>query len=544
MKKLFFFLLIFFGLVVNSYAQIWHAFAYEIATKPNGTVEKYKNNNDGTLVKYVFYRSSTAYWNTYFPVGTISADGTRVVIGQDDNGRTLAQIVGYQSAVITPEDGFDSDGDGCADIYDSAPNDPSYSNCEQPNPDCQVDSDGDGVMDCNDPAPNDPFYPKQGDSDADGFTDDLDPYTNDDSDFKFKQTAYIKNMETGEIVGFEIQTDRGDTFSYNMDAEGENLVKFIDIGADKKPFDKSSSNLKTQLQDFTGSFVNGQVVNPSVPVNVEDKSDSETPVSDVTPNQSENLPDVTESEAPENSGNLATSQDVYNVEKAVKENSNITKQGLSVVENSIKENSRITKESGRNVSSNVKGVKSSVDKIADKLDYYLSKNQNSDSEGEVFDGSNIENKLDEQLTQITDLNTNLSDFTTMYQEKIDSDSARYQELETEYNNKKDLFNDLNVSDHYSSSDFSGEIVEGEDFEAITPLTNETFIQDFFSNNPVLSALSSSKIETENPKCNFTLVTSLGTHDMNLCFLESGFNKAGVILLSITTLFSLFVVVKK
>jgi hypothetical protein len=455
------------------------------------------NNSDGTRTVETFNVESRRYYvkrdDTPYSDGTVITnlnDGFKKKIVYNEPGypekniayngdiefTSTCRYVRLSSVHADSDVSADTDGDGCPDIFDSAPNDPSYSNCEQPNPDCQVDSDGDGVMDCEDPAPNDPTYPKEGDINGDGLLDEFDPYPEDDLPFQYRIVK--KQDSTG---AFTIVTNRGDYITYGQYDDspyttfGEGVTPWkndFNLNEDalsvvydpEQPFiTKEGSTTNWDFQDYSDSKENQDIQNNAPPTPEPEIKDNEIDASNETNRMLDGLIDTLKHEGT--------------------------------------------------------ASRKKLDEIGDGITNLGRKIDSQDNSG-------IENRLDDLIESSDDINENLENFSK------DSDS------------KLSEFENVSVSDFYNSDKFSGEIVEGEDFEAITPLSNETFIQEFFSNNPVLSALSSSKIETENPKCNFTLVTSLGTHDMDLCFLESGFNKAGVILLSITTLFSLFVVVKK
>jgi len=92
--------------------------------------------------------------------------------------------------------------------------------------------------------------------------------------------------------------------------------------------------------------------------------------------------------------------------------------------------------------------------------------------------------------------------------------------------------------------YSGELVEGEDYEVVEELSEKTWFTDFFDSNPLVSAFDDSGFDLTDSTCSMTLyLSSMGSHDLSLCEFESEFNLAGSVLLAFCSLFTLFMIVR-
>ena len=100
---------------------------------------------------------------------------------------------------------------------------------------------------------------------------------------------------------------------------------------------------------------------------------------------------------------------------------------------------------------------------------------------------------------------------------------------------------------YNPSDFDGNLVEGVDYDEITPLEDEPWLTTFISSNPLAQAFSNSGFNTSGSRCSETVdlqAWGLGTHTLSLCEFQSEFQTAGVLLLSLTSLSSLILIVRR
>ena len=107
---------------------------------------------------------------------------------------------------------------------------------------------------------------------------------------------------------------------------------------------------------------------------------------------------------------------------------------------------------------------------------------------------------------------------------------------------EDNFNSVSVDDHFSG--VSGNLTEGEDYDLPGELSEETFINDFFSSNPLITAFENSAFESSNSTPKATLVLAeLGTHEIDLSPLEDGFKLAGDLLFALCSIGALILVVR-
>jgi hypothetical protein len=129
---------------------------------------------------------------------------------------------------------------------------------------------------------------------------------------------------------------------------------------------------------------------------------------------------------------------------------------------------------------------------------------------------------------VADVNENVSDI-EQYLKERDEDS------EDDANDGLTSIGDLDVDDYYNSSNFTGELVSGTDYDEAEGLSEQTWLSTFLSSNPYQSALSSSGFECNEADCEMTLTVLGENHTLSVCDLDAGFQAAGVMLLSLTTL---------
>lgn len=104
------------------------------------------------------------------------------------------------------------------------------------------------------------------------------------------------------------------------------------------------------------------------------------------------------------------------------------------------------------------------------------------------------------------------------------------------------FNNTDVGNHYNSDNYNGTLTPGTDYVEVEDLKDLSWFSDFFSDNPLKTALNSSGFDLSSSVCalSFT-IDGMGTHTLSLCEFESGFIAAGNLLLSFTSLSALMIV---
>jgi len=172
----------------------------------------------------------------------------------------------------------------------------------------------------------------------------------------------------------------------------------------------------------------------------------------------------------------------------------------------------------RNISSiskTVSGDVKSIEKIeASNLD---ANRQQVLKTQDLIDGQEMTNK---ELKKITDL--------------IDSD--RVKSAETSMDN-------LNVNE-YNSDNFSTVFEEGQDYVTPGDLSDESWLSDFVSHNPLKTALDNSGFDiTGSCTMSLNLGSTLGSHDINICSLQPGFDVAGGIFYGLSILMSLLMIAR-
>jgi len=103
---------------------------------------------------------------------------------------------------------------------------------------------------------------------------------------------------------------------------------------------------------------------------------------------------------------------------------------------------------------------------------------------------------------------------------------------------------FDVGSHYGS--MPGAVGEGGEGETLseTPIEEQGWFSDFVANNPMKNALSNSGIVADSGACSINAdLGRLGMHQLDICDLGPGLGTAGILLLSITSLWGLVVVVR-
>jgi hypothetical protein len=477
------------------------------------------NNGDGTRTIQSYSVDSTRFEieRIYEPysdgriLGTIGSTGLQIVFNEpgfpqpiEKNGilyyRCSYRYVFKSTETIDSNTSSDTDNDGCPDIYDSAPNDPSYSNCSEPNPDCQIDSDGDGVMDCNDPAPNDPTYPKQGDKDNDNIPDDLDPYPEDDSDFNYKLAELLTDADDN-IVGFSIETDRGDFFSYNMDSDQENLTKTT---VNNSEFTDNLDNLKQTLEDL--NIPEGSLTRSKIYTEPNDSDIVELDFDLPPPPDSPNPPDIPEIETPQTEDENQQNRDAA-LEKAIKENSNITKQAS---ENSTTQGKAINdslQQLKNKVNFTGKSIENTFNKNTDKIVNAL----NGQDSGNTSDltasdiGEAVANKNDEKRRTFSDEQSN----------EIDNSASDIPEDSSDFQSETGINPDSQDSIHNFGKDKIDKVM-GEQDSSISE-EEKTQIDSQIKDLKTKTDFDKFSINLNSPKCTYEAdLGDMGTYTISIC----------------------------
>lgn len=103
---------------------------------------------------------------------------------------------------------------------------------------------------------------------------------------------------------------------------------------------------------------------------------------------------------------------------------------------------------------------------------------------------------------------------------------------------KTALENLDVGAYYNSTNYTGELVEGIDYQAVEGLGEQSWFSDFMTSNPYKTALDSSGFECNNAACEMTLTLPAplnGEHKLSICEFDDGFRAAGTLFLSLTTL---------
>lgn len=98
------------------------------------------------------------------------------------------------------------------------------------------------------------------------------------------------------------------------------------------------------------------------------------------------------------------------------------------------------------------------------------------------------------------------------------------------------FDTIDPAAQYDPAVWNGDLTEGVDYQPVEPLDTQTWVDDFLNSNPFVAAMKSSGFNTSGSTCTATInLGPLGTHTMSICEFATGFDKAGILLLSLTTL---------
>ena len=125
-----------------------------------------------------------------------------------------------------------------------------------------------------------------------------------------------------------------------------------------------------------------------------------------------------------------------------------------------------------------------------------------------------------------------------------ADKAYRSKLEKEAEQGKSAFTNTDVSAHYNSTNFSGELIEGTDYETPGELSEESWFTSFFTSNPLKTAFDNSGFNLSSATCDMEFtIPSMGTFELSLCEFASEFQMAGTLLLSLTGLASLIMIVR-
>lgn len=107
---------------------------------------------------------------------------------------------------------------------------------------------------------------------------------------------------------------------------------------------------------------------------------------------------------------------------------------------------------------------------------------------------------------------------------------------------RDSFDNTDVSTYYNSNQFSGELIEGTDYEPAKDLDQESWFTGFFNSNPLKTAYENSGFTMSGSTCQMTLtISGLGTHELSLCEFDQEFQTAGNLLLALTSLTALIII---
>jgi hypothetical protein len=103
----------------------------------------------------------------------------------------------------------------------------------------------------------------------------------------------------------------------------------------------------------------------------------------------------------------------------------------------------------------------------------------------------------------------------------------------------------NLDETQYGDQYSGDLVEGSDYDDIGPLGDESWLTNFVSGNPVGQALESSGFQLTNAACEMELNLPVlgGTYKMSLCKYQSGFDLAGGIMVGLCSLAGLMMIVR-
>jgi hypothetical protein len=122
----------------------------------------------------------------------------------------------------------------------------------------------------------------------------------------------------------------------------------------------------------------------------------------------------------------------------------------------------------------------------------------------------------------------------------DSDNSTAQSAATDMQN-------VDVGATYNSTNFSGNLTAGEDYEDMQPLDEQSWFTSFVESNPYKTALEGSGFSCTNAVCEITVAVPAPinkTVKASLCRWETEFENAGIFLLSFVTLSGFILLVWK